>query len=98
MHGTAQLSSPEHRSFVVYIVDISAGGVRVVAPINPRVGTVFVLRIRLPLRPSGSLPVETRVSVAHSILTGEEDGFVLGLTFLELPNVARNAILDYLLV
>lgn len=96
LHGTAELRLPNSPAFPVHIIDVSLSGIRVVAPINPREGTVFLLRMRLPTRPAGSLPVETRVQVAFSILTGSEDGFTLGLSFLELPPAAKQAIRDYL--
>lgn len=96
LHGTAELRLPDSRAFPVHIVDISLSGIRVVAPINPREGTIFLLRMRLPTRPSGSLPVETRVQVAFSILSGGEDGFTVGLSFLDLAPAAKQAIRDYL--
>ncbi|EGV28290.1 type IV pilus assembly PilZ [Thiorhodococcus drewsii AZ1] len=100
MHGNARLTTMDSRSFSVNIADISPSGIRVIAPINPRTGTNFILSVRLPLKPSGSLPVELKVRVAFSILIGSEDGysdgFSVGLNFLGLPEEARDAINDYL--
>lgn len=95
-HGTAALQGHGLRPVQVSIVDVSLGGMRVVAPFNPREGDLFGLSTRLPVRPSGSLAVELKVRVTHSILSGHEDGFTLGLVFLDLPAAAAQALRDYL--
>lgn len=96
LHGAAEIVPEGSRPIPVPIVDISLGGMRVVAPFNPREGTPLLLRTRLPMRPSGSLAVEMHVRVAYSILSGSEDGFTVGLTFLDLSAAAEQAIRGYL--
>ncbi|NEX19290.1 PilZ domain-containing protein [Thiorhodococcus mannitoliphagus] len=98
LHGAAEIVAEGYGTVPVSIVDISVEGMRIVAPFNPREGVLFLLKTRLPLRPSGSLGVEVNVRVANSILTGHEDGFTVGLTFLNLSDEAEQAIRGYIRV
>ncbi|HQC81334.1 MAG TPA: PilZ domain-containing protein [Accumulibacter sp.] len=79
---------PDGRVVATRTLNISKGGIGLIADFNPAVGSAFSLRVNLPLRPTGKALFEARVQVANSVFDGAEGGFRLGLQFLGLDPTA----------
>lgn len=73
-------------------LDISKGGMGVVAELSVPVGARLRVQARLPVAVGSPLPFEADAFVSNSVLAGAEGGFRLGLQFLELPPPARDAL------
>lgn len=84
------------QEFEVRTLDISPGGLGIVAGANPRPGTTFQIRFKLPLKPRGALPVALPVRVVHAVFSADEGGFKVGLMFLQLPPEVAQAIIRYM--
>jgi hypothetical protein len=75
------LQSADGRQFPGRMLDIGKGGMAVVIDINPDIGTRFVVRARLPVRPGGNAAFEAPISVASSVLAVSDGGFRVGVQF-----------------
>lgn len=71
-------------------------GLGVVAAVNPRPDLACLLRFALPLQPFEGTSIDVQARVSHSVLSGQEDGFKIGLQFVHLPVSAAAAIEQYL--
>lgn len=80
----------------VRTIDISLGGMAVVAPVNLRTGVTLTINFTLPARSKGITPVQARVQVMHSILGRDEGGFKIGLRFLGTDNATNASIREFL--
>jgi c-di-GMP-binding flagellar brake protein YcgR len=79
------------QAFEVRTLDLSTGGMGIVAQANPRPGTLMGIRFMLPLKPGGYHPFEARAKVAHSVYSASEQGFKIGLSFIDLSPEAAAA-------
>jgi c-di-GMP-binding flagellar brake protein YcgR len=84
LRTTATVVLAENQSFDVRMVDIAQGGIGIVAAANPKSGTTFVIRWKMPVKSGGVLPVQAKVRVTHSVLARDTDGFKIGLQFVQL--------------
>jgi c-di-GMP-binding flagellar brake protein YcgR len=85
-----------NRSLLVQTLDISADGISVVAPENLQPGTVFEIRPRLPQKQGGITKIQSRATVAYTVLSSAVDGFKVGLRFVEISASTAAAIQSYL--
>jgi c-di-GMP-binding flagellar brake protein YcgR len=77
--------------------DISRGGLSLIVPVNISAGAKCLMRVGIPKKGCGaSQSYDLQVKVLHSVFSRQEDGFVLGLQFLELPAAANEAITQFL--
>ncbi|NUZ05389.1 PilZ domain-containing protein [Piscinibacter koreensis] len=81
---------------VVRTLDLSVGGMGVVAAINPPAGSRCTIGIASPAQPRGAIAVEIDAVVVHSIFSSRESGFKIGLQFGDLTQSAADAINRYL--
>lgn len=93
---TANIASADQPSEDVRTVDISADSVGIVAHFNPQPGTVFRIRLKLPTLARGLIALESHAQVVHSILSGDEGGFKIGLMFSGADTARDQAIKSYL--
>jgi c-di-GMP-binding flagellar brake protein YcgR len=93
----AHLLPPGQPRFSVRLIDISEGGLRMACSVNPPLMSVSVIRMPVPSpdRTAASL-IEARVQIINSIYTQAEDGFRVGLKFLDLPAATQKIIADFL--
>jgi c-di-GMP-binding flagellar brake protein YcgR len=96
LRTTSYMSLLGARPVAVRSVDISAGGMSVIAAANPAAKTPCVIRVGLPGKSLGITLVEVQAIVLHSVFSGREDGFKVGLTFVNPSAEARQAIAAYL--
>jgi c-di-GMP-binding flagellar brake protein YcgR len=96
LRATAMLRLPGAAPVLVRTLDISAGGMGVVATINPEGGVRCTIGLAAPAQPRGPIAVEIAAVVVHSIFSSREDGFKVGLQFEELTEAAADAINRYL--
>ncbi|MCX9157363.1 PilZ domain-containing protein [Niveibacterium sp. 24ML] len=96
LRTTSYLRLPGSRPTAVRSVDISLGGMSIIATANPPSKTSCVLRVGLPAGAQGIKLVEVEAKVLHSVFSGREDGFKVGLSFVNLGAEARQAISSYL--
>lgn len=80
----------------VRTLDIALGGMAIVADGNPNSGIVFNIQLTLPLHTDIPPLFEAKVRVAHSVLSGKEGGFKIGLQFIELNDAAESMLLQFL--
>ncbi len=92
----ATLLLGQTQAFEVRTLDLATGGMGIVAQANPRPGTLLVIRFQLPIKPVGCAPVEARAKVVHSVYSASEQGFKIGLAFIELRPDMAAAVLRYL--
>jgi c-di-GMP-binding flagellar brake protein YcgR len=78
----------------VRTLDISVGGIALVAAFNPPVGCLCLVRFTLPGR-EGPFTVETSGGVARSVFSSTDDGFRVGLYFDPLSDEATRALQRY---
>lgn len=83
-------------TFEVRTIDLSAGGMGIVASANPRPGTVLSIRFAVPLGSRGQAMFESKARVVHSVFSSAESGFKVGLSFVELPPTSAAVAIQYL--
>lgn len=77
-------------------VDISAGGMGIIASVNPQAGVTCLLRLALPLKPHGSTVIDVQAKITNSVFGNSENGFKVGLQFTNLSESATSAIDKFL--
>ena len=93
--GPAQLLLPTREVLRVRTLDISLGGIGLVVPSNLSRDAVCDIKFRAPLMGDRVEMLVARGRVTHSILSGPEGGFIIGLQFTDLPVSALAAIRRY---
>ena len=83
---------PDGRTLPARTLDIGKGGAGVVCDLNMPVGTLIVMVMRVPARPTGSALFEAKALVASCTLAGSDGGFRLGLQFNTLSSSAMSAL------
>lgn len=92
----AELLFSNHPPLSVRLLDVSAGGVGVLASANPPLRARLSVRFSVPVTPTGAAIVEAQVEVARSVLSGTHGGFVVGLQFTSISPQASRAIIQFL--
>ncbi len=92
LRTNAFLLLPDGRRLEVRTLDISGGGMGIVADVDLRSGSLFGLSLSLPLRPRGQAQFEVRVQVVNCVFDGTERGFRIGLEFLALGDEPRKVL------
>lgn len=77
----AQLLVAGSPPFPVRALDISAGGMAVVASIRPPQGLTCMVLVTLPDPGRSPVAVELPATVVHSLFSGSEQGVKVGLSF-----------------
>lgn len=88
------LFDPTH-TLKVRTLDISAEGIAIVTSGNPNPGITLRIRFPVPSMTGGHKTLETQARVVHSIYSGAEGGFAVGLHFVGLPSDSAKVIRDY---
>ena len=91
----ALLRLPDRQIIEVRTFDISVGGIGVVTPMNLRQDAICDIRVRPPLFVEGLEVLLARGRIAHSILSGKEKGFLIGLEFMGLHAAMADLIKQY---
>ena len=81
----------EDESYELSALDISAGGLGIIAPFNLPSNISCKVEVVIPIS-KGKLSFEAPVEVKHSIYRREEDGFILGVRFTEIRPCLQTAI------
>ena len=93
----AHLLPPNQPPFSIRLIDISEGGLRIACTVNPALMSVSVIRMPVPSADrTGATLIEARVQFMNSIYARSEDGFRVGLKFLDLSPVNKDIISDFL--
>lgn len=85
LSGTGYMVVPGRPAFEVHTLDISMGGMAVVSPFNLAYELPCEVHFTLPREPAGVDILAVPVRVVHSILSGREHGFLVGLQFVNVP-------------
>lgn len=96
LHGLAYVMLAGHPPIAVRTLEIGPGGIAIVAAANPPPKMNARLRLNLPTRSRGLVTVELAVTVLHSVLSRRENGFKVGLQFVDVPAPAQQAITAFL--
>ncbi len=90
LSGTGFLLVPGRPPFEIHTLDISMGGMGIVSPLNLPYDLLCEIHFTLAREPAGVDILSAPARVAHSILSGREKGFMVGLQFVNLtPNTAN---------
>lgn len=91
----ARLVSPSGNHVSIRTYDIGLGGIAIIMPTNMQLNSrcQVIFDIYGSDRRVSKICVSGRV--IHSILSAKEDGFIIGLEFLDLEASARNVIMSY---
>ena len=92
----AKLLLPDRDAIDVRTVDISNGGVGVVCPLNLLPGTPCEVHLHFRKIPIGVENVQFQAQIAYCVLSGREQGFLIGLQFTAPPKDALKAIDRYI--
>lgn len=84
------------QTFQVRTIDISIGGMAIVAPANPKPGVTFTIRMTIPLGSKGTEAFEAKAKVMHSVYANAESGFKIGLSFIKLSESSAATVEKYL--
>ena len=97
LHAPATVLLPGNQVDEVREIDISLGGMGILAEVSPKTGTRF--RVRTSLNLSGANPVtfEADVEVTHSIYGSHERGFKVGLRFVSVEPHLEQALARFVL-
>jgi hypothetical protein len=93
--GSAHLLLPSRELVQVRTIDISPGGIGLVAPSNLPADIVCEVRFRAPLQGERLEMLLARGRIAYSILSGKENGFLVGFQFTDIPAPALALIKRY---
>ena len=96
LRASGQLLLPNRAPMEVRTVDLSLGGMGVVVPANLAPKLACLVRVALPLKPKGSALMEAQATVAHSVLSGNQAGFLVGLQFTSVSAASAAAIKHFL--
>ncbi len=95
-HAPGQLLVADKRIIDIRIVDISLGGMAVIAPFNPPHASLCVVRFALRNSSETNTTLLIRSAVTHSIFSSREDGFKVGLVFRSLSDDAQSVLRQFL--
>ena len=90
LHAPAKLMLTGKRIVDVRTVNLSAGGVALIAPENLPIGTACEIRLELPTKEAGKFTLYLGVLVMNTVFSSREDGFKTGLKFTH-PNAEQLA-------
>jgi c-di-GMP-binding flagellar brake protein YcgR len=82
-------------TFEVRTLDISVGGMCIVAAANPIPGTPMQISCQIPVTGMGPVQIEAHAKVMHSVFSGDEEGFKIGLSFTEISPQCKDAIAKF---
>lgn len=95
LRGPAQLLLPSRDLIETRLIDISLGGIGLLAPVNLLADTACDVKFRAALCGTAAEVFLARGRVARCILSGKEGGFLVGLEFTDLPSTVRDKIKRY---
>ena len=96
LRGAAQLALPGRAVMAVRMLHLSSGGMGIVGPSNLPARTTGLLRMSIPKKTLGSDTFDVDVMVTHSVYGGSEDGFKIGLEFVNMPAAMVAAVSAFL--
>lgn len=92
----AELLLPNRDPIDVRTVDISNGGVGVVGSLNLQPSLLCEIRLHFRRIPIGMEHVAMQAQIAYCVLSGREQGFLIGLQFVDPSQDALKAIERYI--
>ena len=92
----ARLMVPNSNHFVVRTYDLGLDGMSVVSSVNLRLKSRCEIVFQLPVSGRLSDGIRASASVSHSILSRQQDGFMIGLCFSEIQEPDLNLIKAYM--
>ncbi len=96
LRGKALISIHNHGPILVKTIDISEGGIAVVAERNPKPETACVIQVEIPLHDGKKYGIHSKAVVMHSIYSRQENGFKIGLKFLDLSDEKKHLIQNFI--
>lgn len=98
LRGAAQLALPGRAVMAVRMLHLSSGGMGIVGPSNLPARTTGLLRMSIPKKTLGSDTFDVDVMVTHSVYGGSEDGFKIGLEFVNMTEAMAAAVTAFLAI
>ncbi len=96
LRSSAQLVLPNQAPLEVRTVDLSVGGMGVVAAANLAPRLTCLVRVVVPLKPKGVTVIEAQAQVAHGVLSSSHAGFLVGLQFVGISAATAAAIKQFM--
>jgi c-di-GMP-binding flagellar brake protein YcgR len=84
LRGPSQIQFENQPFMKTRTMDVSISGLGIVAPVNPPGKTTCTIRFLVPVDTDRQVTVTTSAVVTHSVFSGAEDGFKVGLMFTGL--------------
>jgi hypothetical protein len=66
-------------------MDVSISGLGIIAPVNPPSRTQCTIRFVVPIDVDRNVTITASAIVTHSVYTRADDGFKVGLMFVNMP-------------
>lgn len=95
LRGIALLLRPGQPDIPVRTLDISLGGLAIVASANPKPGLSFTIRVQLPMVKKSVFTFDAEVRVMHSVFRNVDGGFKVGLRFLAIHDKDQERVTQY---
>lgn len=92
----ATLLLPGGQTFAVQTIDISLGGLGILAPAHAPNGARLSVQVGLPTTAGAPVRISAPVTVIHSVLSRDHDAFKVGLQFGALDPKTESAIRHYI--
>ncbi len=70
-------------------LDISSGGLSIIADFSLKVGTLLQVSLLLPPKVKDAVPLSARAEVMNCVFDGRNGGFRIGMQFVDIDATAR---------
>ena len=85
LRGMSQLQFGKHPAMETRTMDVSISGLGIIAPVNPPSRTQCTIRFVVPIDADRNVTITASAIVTHSVYTRADDGFKVGLMFVNMP-------------
>ena len=85
LRGLSQLQFGKNPAMETRTMDISISGLGIIAPVNPPARTQCTIRFVVPIDVDRNVTITAAAVVTHSVYSRADDGFKVGLMFVNMP-------------
>ena len=85
LRGMSQLQFGKNSAMETRTMDVSISGLGLIAPVNPPARTQCTIRFVVPIDADRNVTITAPAVVTHCVYTHAEDGFKVGLMFVNMP-------------
>lgn len=96
LHANARLFVADMMPIDVRTLDLSQGGMAIIAPFNPEAYTGGSIRFPLKFTGSPLVHLEAMATMMNSVYSGHYQGFRIGMQFNDLSDKVKSLIVRYI--